>query len=489
MTATVANSEVSARQHVESIFATDSTCNPVATVHGYGIQLKIQHGHLVITDGIGIHRRERRYPQADRTLRRIIITGPDGYLTLDALQYCRDHGITVTMAGPDGELVGHYATADRPADARLQRRQVAAAESTTGLEITRELLRRKVTGQGDNLLKLFNDMSMSARLYRRAEQMFESDAITQTKHHTSSLSELEGWAARDYFASWPRTLTVPFDVRSLPKIPSNWRYYPGRSSVIAGSGKKYNAADPINAMLNYGYALGYSECRTACIAHGLNPLLGFVHADRRDRDSLALDVLEAIRPAIDAYILSLIGVGSEPRKFTYRDFTEPYGYEPGTVRLVAPLTHEIAEASYQWETLAMDAVQTVVSILTGHAGRRASMMPNWELEKTAFMAQTVTVNDVLTDRQWKLIQPLLPVRERKRGHPPIDDRVIIAAMIHCERHGRPWAHVPGSFRISYRTLTERRRYWQRTGHWPEIKQAIDDVAIDTARTRPIADGT
>ena len=104
-----AATEIPVNQVLESVFTADTTDQHVITVHGYGLQIKIQAGHLVIRDGIGRHRRERRYNQANRTLRRIIVTGPDGYVTLDALKYCRDHGIAVTMLDPDGELTGHYA--------------------------------------------------------------------------------------------------------------------------------------------------------------------------------------------------------------------------------------------------------------------------------------------------------------------------------------------------------------------------------------------
>jgi transposase len=107
-------------------------------------------------------------------------------------------------------------------------------------------------------------------------------------------------------------------------------------------------------------------------------------------------------------------------------------------------------------------------------------MPNWTVQKVAFTTEKVAPADILPDAVWSRITPLLPARAARNrgqmGHPPIDNRVIIAAMIHCDRHHRPWAHVPESFAVSYRTMRERRREWQRSGHWPAISQAIDDLA-------------
>ncbi len=49
--------------------------------------------------------------------------------------------------------------------------------------------------------------------------------------------------------------------------------------------------------------------------------MGFIHYDKIGRDSLALDILETIRPIIDSYVIGLLG----SRAFTYRDFTESSG--------------------------------------------------------------------------------------------------------------------------------------------------------------------
>jgi CRISPR-associated endonuclease Cas1 len=467
----------SPRALLHHIYTRNSTDEHVAIVHGFKTELRVQYGHLVIRDGIGRHRRERKYPKADRTLKLIIITSPDGYLTLEAMSWCKEHGTTVTALNLDCELVAHYATADRVIQPSLLRRQVLASDTDTALEIARELLTRKVNGQADLLLKLFNDSNAAAKLYHYAERMTVSDAITQRERDTASLAELEGWAGRDYFNAWIGNVAVPFSTRSLERIPSNWLVYIGRSSQIIGGGKKYNASDPVNAMLNYAYTLGYAQCRTACIAHRLNPSLGFIHSDKTGRDSLALDVLEAIRPEIDAYVLGLTGAGTQARKFTWQDFSEPYGYEPGTCRLIAPLTHEIAEASYRWRKSALDAAQVVANILTGHAGKRGSAMPNWQLHRDRFTRETVTVKEILPDKYWQTFTELLPKTEHKRGHIPIDNRVIIAAMIHCERHRRPWAHVPESLGVSYRTMRERRRQWQRSGHWPQIQAEIENICL------------
>jgi hypothetical protein len=127
-----------------------------------------------------------------------------------------------------------------------------------------------------------------------------------------------------------------FATRDIPKVPQHWGYFGGRASLLDDSRSPRRAGDPINALLNYGYALAESECRTALHAMGLDAGLGVAHRDKKNRDSLALDLLEAIRPTVDHHVLQLLG----KRVFRWADFHET---RQGGCRLLAPLTHELAE--------------------------------------------------------------------------------------------------------------------------------------------------
>jgi CRISPR-associated protein Cas1 len=65
--------------------------------------------------------------------------------------------------------------------------------------------------------------------------------------------------------------------------------------------------DPINALLSFLYTLLTHDCRSAAENVGLDPAVGFLHRDRPGRPSLALDLMEELRPALaDRLALSLI---------------------------------------------------------------------------------------------------------------------------------------------------------------------------------------
>lgn len=65
--------------------------------------------------------------------------------------------------------------------------------------------------------------------------------------------------------------------------------------------------DPVNAMLSFLYTILAHDITAACETVGLDPQMGFLHADRPGRASLALDLIEELRPVLaDRLVLTLI---------------------------------------------------------------------------------------------------------------------------------------------------------------------------------------
>lgn len=65
--------------------------------------------------------------------------------------------------------------------------------------------------------------------------------------------------------------------------------------------------DNVNAMLSFGYSLLTNECVNGLQSVGLDPYVGFLHQDRPGRKSLALDLMEELRPIlVDRFVLTLI---------------------------------------------------------------------------------------------------------------------------------------------------------------------------------------
>lgn len=83
----------------------------------------------------------------------------------------------------------------------------------------------------------------------------------------------------------------------------------------------------MNAMLSFVYTLLTNMVASALEAVGLDPYVGFMHTDRPGRVSLALDLIEELRPVLaDRFVLTLIN----KKMVTAKDFTKK---EDGAVLL------------------------------------------------------------------------------------------------------------------------------------------------------------
>jgi hypothetical protein len=129
------------------------------------------------------------------------------------------------------------------------------------------------------------------------------------------------------------------------------------------------AERPLNAILNYTYRLAEAEARVALLTIGLDPGFGFLHADYPGRDALALDLMETARPAVERYVLRLVS----GHRFRKRDFVEG---PDGHVRLLAPLSHVLAETMPAWaEAMAPHAEAIAHALADDVPGRIVKRTP------------------------------------------------------------------------------------------------------------------
>jgi hypothetical protein len=118
----------------------------VVTLFGYGIQVRVDRGHLVLEDGIGADRRQARLPRVGHGLRRLVVIGSDGMVSLAALRWLADQDASFVMLERDGSVLATTGPV-RSSDAKLRRAQALAHQTRAALRITRELITQKLVGQ------------------------------------------------------------------------------------------------------------------------------------------------------------------------------------------------------------------------------------------------------------------------------------------------------------------------------------------------------
>jgi hypothetical protein len=199
------------------------------------------------------------------------------------------------------------------------------------LVISRELISRKLAGQErvarDRLLDPIT-----------AEEIGKLRAEVECAETLDAIRWRESKGASLYWSIW-QDLPVSFPKNDLRRVPEHWRKFDTRKSPVSGSQRL--AADPVNAILNYLDAVLESEARLAAAALGLDPGLGFIHMDAAARDSLACDLMEPIRPEVDAWVLDWITREPLSRDWFFEE-------RNGNCRLMAPFARRLAETAPMW---------------------------------------------------------------------------------------------------------------------------------------------
>jgi CRISPR-associated endonuclease Cas1 len=117
---------------------------------------------------------------------------------------------------------------------------------------------------------------------------------------------IEGECASAYFAAW-RGVQLRWTGLSRRPIPDSWHDYSGRASFANGGRKENrNASHPVNAILNYAYAVKLSALQMQSIANGYDPTIGIMHVSEPGKPAFLLDLIEPERPKVDAEVLRLI---------------------------------------------------------------------------------------------------------------------------------------------------------------------------------------
>ena len=259
-----------------------------------------------------------------------MIIGSNGFVSLAALRWLADQDAAFVMLERDGSVLVTTGPV-RSSDARLRRAQAMAIQTRAALHITRELIGQKLAGQERVARKNLLDSKTADTIagFRGAVESAETiDAIRQL--------ESQGGAA--YWAAW-RDLPIMFPKADLPRVPAHWRRLDTRKSPLSGSQRL--AANPANAILNYLYAVLESETRLAVAALGLDPGLGFWHVDTPARDSLACDLMEPIRPKVDAFLLDWVTRAPLKREWFFEQ-------RDGNCRLMSALAIELSKTAMTW---------------------------------------------------------------------------------------------------------------------------------------------
>jgi len=222
----------------------------------------------------------------------IVCMGWDISASAPLMAACAEAGVSLSFCSPHGKFLA-AATGFASGNVLLRREQYRRADDPAAtVGIARNFVAAKIMNSRASLLRAVRDRPESAgvpALKAAAQWLGRRAAAAACQPSLGSLRGIEGEAAATYFGVFPMLLTTddPF---------------------LAMKGRlRHPPPDPVNALLSFLYALLAHDCRSALAAAGLDAAVGFLHRDRPGRPSLALDLMEELRPVLaDRTALALL---------------------------------------------------------------------------------------------------------------------------------------------------------------------------------------
>ena len=205
---------------------------------------------------------------------------------------CAERGISLCFMTKNGRFLARVSGEER-GNVLLRKQQVRISDdSALSCRVARNMIFGKVYNCRWQIERTVRDhalrveaetlRSVSRQLAGQLEQISCCADL-------NSLRGLEGEASARYFSVLDQLILNQRDSFS----------FDGRS--------RRPPTDPVNAMLSFLYTLLAHDCAAALESVGLDPYVGFMHRDRPGRQSLALDIMEELRPiAADRLMLTLV---------------------------------------------------------------------------------------------------------------------------------------------------------------------------------------
>ena len=220
-----------------------------------------------------------------------------GHINLSAplMHLLADRGITLVLLDDNGRF---KARLEGAVSGNVLLRQ-AQFQRVADPAFTLDMARASVAGKLKNTRQVLQRGAREAKaedeanaLARLADNLAASLRALPGENSLDGVRGIEGEAARRYFSGL--NLLVRADQRAAFAMDGRTRRPP---------------RDRLNALLSFLYAMWMNDCRSALEAAGLDPQVGFLHALRPGRASLALDLMEEFRPWADRLALTLINRG------------------------------------------------------------------------------------------------------------------------------------------------------------------------------------
>ena len=306
---------------------------------GHGMSMRVEDGTLVIREGF------THYPQKPVTHRffpgdlklptRILLLDGSGTLSFDVMTWLIEQGVTMIRITWDGRSIPLIGTNAFPfASDKVALQDKLRANPHARVRFAADLIAEKLRRSIDVLGAHF-PTDAAERAINQAHQGI-AELRTLNTDDMQAVRAIEGGCATKYFYAW-RALEIAWVGEKRHPVPDAWKKFWSRSSILTSDRPTNSrATHPVNALLNYAYAVKISLLQVQLIIQGYDPSRGVMHHAREGHAAFAYDMIEPERPLVDGLVLGFIA----KQKFSAHDFVLR---KDGTCRLSPQLAKVLAK--------------------------------------------------------------------------------------------------------------------------------------------------
>jgi CRISPR-associated protein Cas1 len=211
-----------------------------------------------------------------------------------AMRLCTENSVSLSFMTPYGKFQAAI-VGEVKGNVLLRREQYRLADRPDiSLEISKNILIGKFTNSRHLLRRGKNDHRGSIdvlRIDRTIERISSGLESIDACENIDALRGLEGDVAKSYFVGLNELI-----LKQKEDFHINCR-------------SRRPPMDNMNSLLSFLYTMLAHDVKSALSAVGLDPYVGFLHTDRPGRPSLALDIMEEMRPVlVDRLALNFVNL-------------------------------------------------------------------------------------------------------------------------------------------------------------------------------------
>ena len=232
--------------------------------------LRVKGGSLIVYDGA----HSLTYAAGGKHPSAIVMAGWGGHVSIEAVRFCASHRIAIIALDWMHDFLTIMSPAPK-ASAAILRAQVMADPAW----IARRVVQMKIESAG----------RAGALPLAQARKLIEASSSGSIQ----DVMTIEAQAAR---VSWGEGISIRWRGGA---VPPEWKQ-PWLARARIDTQAKRHATHPVNAVLNAVFSVTAGRLAACLFAQGAQPAIGYLHADKLGRFSLAYDAIEPLRPALEA---------------------------------------------------------------------------------------------------------------------------------------------------------------------------------------------